>query len=137
MMTEHDIRKIQNNLAAFTSSFVPPALSAPYSDEYIEHWAQEYRARRVWRYGVPFELFLRQPRQILNALLHQGFLPLLPEQRKVQQRLDADEAEAEALARCDRPGRHAAQAPALHGDRYVQPMRPRRWLSRWKVGGAA
>lgn len=137
MMSEHDVRQIQGNLAAFADSFVAPAMTAPCSDEYIEYWAREYRARRVWRYGVPFELFLRQPRQILNALLERGFLPLLPEQRKVQQRLDDYDAEAEALSGCERPGPNLAQAPALHGDRYVQPMRPRNWLPRWKVGGGA
>lgn len=136
MMTEQDMQIVQANLTSFASMFVPRA--EHFSDEYIEYWAAEYHARRVWRYGIPFHYFLHQPCEILSALLDRGYLPLLPEQRKVQQRLDDEAlAETEALAGWERPGPNTIQPPAMHGDRYVQSMRPRRWLPRWKVGGGA
>jgi len=144
MMTEHDMRIIQDNLAAFTRSAGLPAqarcstCTPTYSDDYIEYWAVQYRARRIWRYGILFGVFVERPREILDALTERGFLPLLPEQKRVQQRLDEQAlSEAEAFAGCKRPGPNLAQAPAMHGDRYIQPMRPRRWLPHWKVGGGA
>lgn len=148
MITEQEMKQIQANLAAFASSIVPPPAPAiTYSDEYIEYWAIQYRNRRLWRYGILFATFLEHPREILKALLERGFLPLLPEQRKVQQRLDeqdpalgcCDPRTAKLLdsadGACDRPGEHQLQAPAWHGDRLVQSMRPRFRLPRWKTGG--
>lgn len=138
MMSEHDIRRIQNNLSMFMSGFDAPADEVFYSDAYIEFWAREFRSRRVWRYDIPFELFLRQPRRTLDALMYGGFLPLLPEQCRVQLHLDGEALdETEALAGCDRPGPNVTQRPALHGPRYVQPMRPRAWLANWKTGRKA
>lgn len=152
MMTEQDIKHIQDNLATFVSSVVcipdgPAVAPSTYSDEHIEYWAVQYRSRRIWRYGVTFEMFLRYPQEILDALLRRGFLPLLPEQQKVQQRLDeqdlaagcTDPRTSQLLAGsqdgCERPGEHQLQAPAWHGDRLVQSMRPRLRLPRWKTGG--
>lgn len=147
MMSEHDIKQVQDSMAAFTSSFLPPDVPV-YSDEYIEYWAAEYHARRIWRYGVLFGVFLRQPQQILDALERRGFMPLLPEQRRVQQRLDEKDVIVVASGDprtvallstlwfgCERPGPNQVQSPALHGDRYVQPMSPRQHLAKWKTGG--
>ncbi|MBI3771439.1 MAG: hypothetical protein HY272_01850 [Gammaproteobacteria bacterium] len=39
-----------------------------FSDEYIEHWGNEFEARELWRYGVLFEAFLNYPREILDAV---------------------------------------------------------------------
>lgn len=72
-----------------------------YSDDYIERWGRLFVLRELhMQYGIRFETFLRHP----HAYLHQiamhampsgDYLPLLPRQRAVQARLDADVLETE------------------------------------------
>lgn len=66
-----------------------------FTDAYIERCAQIYHASTVLPRAVPFFVFLCRPQHHV-ALYHdhralpagEDFLPLLPKQRAVQQRLD-------------------------------------------------
>lgn len=78
-----------------------------YPDAYIEHWGEIY-ARNTWLrdIGVTFEMFLEQPDRVLASPTCQAlmpspvdhFYPLLPQQRAVQARIDAERAFPELFA---------------------------------------
>ncbi len=69
-----------------------------YADAYIDRWGEVYLSSPVLPSAMRFDAFLIRPRHNL-ALFHdhqalpdtEDFLPLLPQQIAVQQRLDAAE----------------------------------------------
>lgn len=137
-------------LLSHLTAFAQRAACAPvYGDEYLDHWGEIYAANHLRSRGILFEMFLRYPAEIMQAVgfgcalplpAGETFYPLLPRQRAVQERLDTlDAAEARAdaeLARTTaRPGPHVLEVPALHGDRLIQSMHPRKFPSHRKTGG--
>lgn len=58
-----------------------------YPDHYIDHWGEIFTANPRLRRICTFEQFLARPRIVIGSLLGRG---LLPEQRAVQQQLDAE-----------------------------------------------
>lgn len=65
-----------------------------YSDEYLNHYADRFVAMRLSLYGVRLDQYLANPAHY-EALAMEP-LPLLPQQRAVQARLDeADKVAAE------------------------------------------
>ena len=72
------------------------------SDEHLDFWGEFFTANRLHARGVRFDTFLEDPRGIARAvifrprldpradfLLREGFLPLLPEQRRAITKPDA------------------------------------------------
>lgn len=107
-----------------------------YSDAYIEDRAEEFCALSLADQGVSLLQFLADPERYRRAA---GlFRPLLPEQRTVQQRLDAeaDAAEAEALRACpDAECRGGAYIKPLHHHSYGN-RSPQCDFRRRRTGGA-
>lgn len=64
-----------------------------YSDAYLNHYADRYVAMHLKRHGVTLEQYLADPARY-EHLEFEPF-PLLPEQRRVQQQLDAEATRAE------------------------------------------
>ncbi len=93
-----------------------------YSDEHIEHWGKVYLINRLMDYGIIFELFLRYPQQIMQAMEDREFRPLLPQQVAVRQRLDRD----------GRPARERRTDMQVHlrGDHLMEPMHHTTWHKR-------
>lgn len=68
-----------------------------YADHEIEFWADVFQACRLAGEGVRFEAFMASPRAMLKAfgmedaldVMASGYLPLLPKQARVRERLDA------------------------------------------------
>lgn len=78
MQPEHNALRIRNT----------------YPDEYIEKWANIYLENpALRRRGILFGMFLAAPEQILDACLNSSasdsaeYLPLLPQQQKVESRI--------------------------------------------------
>lgn len=97
-----------------------------YSDDYIEHMGKVFVLHDLFaRHGVRFEEFIDAPNEILVACMQSDldYEPLLPEQKRVQERLD-QEAEITSIN---------GQPVELHGDRLLQPMTHRDQPKHWKT----
>lgn len=97
-----------------------------YSDEYMDCWGEVFVHHDLFaRHSVRFETFLEAPAEILIACMQRelDYQPLLPEQKRVQARLD-QEAEITSLN---------GQPVELHGDRLLQPMTHRDVPKHWKT----
>lgn len=87
------------NYLLLTQARLTPAIPRTYSDACLDHWGEVYLDNPGLRaIGITFEMFLQQPAQILeSATFHtlmplpepHKFYPLLPQQRAVQERVDA------------------------------------------------
>lgn len=86
-----------------------------YSDEYLEHYADRYVAMHLKGHGVSLEQYLAEPARYEHLTLEP--FPLLPEQRAVQARLDAEAAKAEAEV-AHLPRRNGAVVEPLHHHRH-------------------
>lgn len=66
---------------------------ARYTDAHIEHWGEVFVRESLAELGLVFETFLQSPAEIFAAVtaerdrLRETFLPLLPRQEAVRQRL--------------------------------------------------
>lgn len=89
-----------------------------YTDEHIEHWGEVFLARDLGRY-MTFIQFLRDPRAELAAI-EAGFRPLLPQQRAVQQRIDAEAIATDLTA-------DIADRARLLGQALVEPIHRHAW----------
>jgi hypothetical protein len=112
--------------AARKQAGLPVILDGVYDDAYIEHWARVYHAR-PWLYerGVQFATFLAYPHEILRVFEEERRNrlrnPLLPAQRAVQRRLDADvDAQIENLDRMI-----AARGMRVSDGKAIEPMHHR------------
>ena len=89
-----------------------------YSDEYIDCWGEVFVHHDLFaRHSVRFETFLQAPDEILIACMQSelDYEPLLPEQKRVQERLD-QETEITSIN---------GQPVELHGDHLLQPTHKR------------
>lgn len=103
------------------------------SDEEIEFWGGVYLANpTLSMLGFTFEAFLTEPRRILPAAefsaifsLTEFFdrLPLLPAQRAVRERLDAQDAGQIELALGVSESRLTADSPVVQGGALVEKMK--------------
>lgn len=117
-------REIQQ---ARASAGLPVVATGIYTDAYIEHWAAAYHAR-PWLYerGVQFSTFLAYPHEILRVFEQERRNrlrnPLLPAQRAVQTRIDAQiDVQVERLERMIR-----ARAMRVSDGKAIEPMHHRR-----------
>jgi hypothetical protein len=104
------------NYLLITQARLTPIVPRTYDDDYIERWGDEYVAHPYLRaIGISFEQFLQFPRELLESAsvttliplpeAHK-FYPLLPKQRAVQERVDA-EAAGQMRLPLDRAEEHA------------------------------
>jgi len=95
-----------------------------YSDEYIEHHADEFVAMRLDRRGLTLDQYLDNPARYADLVLEPE--PLLEAQAEIQARLDAEhgrplvEREVEGL-----PCRNGALVEPLHHKRRHPKRNPR------------
>jgi hypothetical protein len=90
------------NYLLLTQARLTPAVPRTWPDAYLDHWGDVYLGNPALRaIGITFEMFLQAPEQILGSAtfhtlmpLPEGhkFYPLLPAQRAVQERVDAEAA---------------------------------------------
>jgi len=90
------------NYLLITQARLTPIVPRTYPDAWIEDWGAEYLAHPFLRaIGISFELFLQFPRELLDTAsvstliplpTAHGLYPLLPRQRAVQERVDAEAA---------------------------------------------
>lgn len=97
-----------------------------YSDAHINYWADMYIALGLKRRGILLETFLAYPHDILhhvelNSMLH-DHLPLLPEQKKVQERLWAEEIDRQAREQLEQ-----IENIKVRNGRYVEPLHHKTW----------
>ncbi|MDY6979187.1 MAG: hypothetical protein SV201_04860 [Pseudomonadota bacterium] len=69
-----------------TSSVLQPA---PYPDEYLDYWCDTYVFLHLKEHGITVRQFLLDPVPYIERLCNH--LPLLPQQRAIQARLDREE----------------------------------------------
>lgn len=88
-----------------------------YSDEYLDHYADRYVAMHLKGHGITLDQFLANPARYEHLALEP--FPLMPEQKAVRDRLDAQaeavrvEAEVAHL-----PRRNGAVVEPLHHHRH-------------------
>ncbi len=90
-----------------TTHYLQPVAPRTYDDAWIERWAAVYNANpQIAAIGITLDMFLAQPEQLLRAAVyhelvplpeHLDFYPLLPKQRAIRERLDAEAAGQMAL----------------------------------------
>lgn len=91
-----------------------------YSDEYLDHYADRFIAMRLSSHGVTLAQYLSAPWRYEHlALEPEG---LLPRQRRIQARIDAEAIEEDIEAEMDGVVRRGGIA--------IEPMRHRRWPRR-------
>lgn len=86
-----------------------------YSDEYLEHYADRFVAMRLDLHGINLAQYLAAPARYERLALEP--FPLLPEQRAVQARLDAEAVRAAAEV-AHLPQRNGAVVEPLHHHRH-------------------
>lgn len=92
---------------------------APYPDEYLDYWCDAYVFFRMMEHGITVRQFLLDPWGYIDGLIDEH-LPLLPQQRAVQERLDhkdLQELENEFNAQLE----HDAQVTYRNGV-FIEPM---------------
>lgn len=88
-----------------------------YSVNYLERCADQYAAMRLHAHGVTLDQYLADPARYEHLALEPE--PLLPQQRAVQARIDAEEAAARLENELDSlPRRNGAVIEPLHHNRY-------------------
>lgn len=85
-----------------TEARLQPQVPRCYDDAHLDHWGEVYRANAgLGAIGITFEIFLQAPQMFLDSATHHILVPLpegrpfyalLPAQRAVQERLDAEDA---------------------------------------------
>lgn len=90
------------NYLLITQARLRPIVPRTYDDDYLDRWGDEYLAHPFLRaMGITFEQFLQFPRELLDGASvmtliplpdPHKFYPLLPKQRAVQERVDAEAA---------------------------------------------
>lgn len=95
-------------------------MAITYADEYLNYWGDVYVEKSLIEYGIVFEMFLRMPKAILNAIEQHNFKPLLPRQRQVAAQIRHDEAMAE-LQKHEETRLEALNAVRRNSG-YVEPM---------------
>lgn len=86
-----------------------------YPDAYLDHYADRYMALCLRYHGITLLQYLAAPDACERAALEH--MPLLPAQRVVQARLDAEAARLEATV-AHLPQRNGTVVEPLHHTRY-------------------
>lgn len=86
-----------------------------YRDEYLKHYADRYVAMHLRGHGITLEQYLADPARYEDLALEP--FPLLPAQREIQERLDAEAARVEAEV-AHLPRRNGAVVEVLHHHRH-------------------
>ncbi len=89
-----------------------------YTDEHIEYWGEVFVAHDLGRY-MAFAVFLCDPHGEMAAIAA-GYRPLLPRQRAVQQRIDAEAITADLTA-------DIAERAVLRNQALVEPIHRHAW----------
>src|SRR5690606_5424305 len=101
-----------------------------YPDEYIEYYAERYMALCLRYHGISLLQYLAAPEACERAALEH--MPLLPAQRAVQARLDAEAARLEATV-AHLPQRNGTVVEPLHHTRHPKRSLAANFARRVKV----
>ncbi|WP_286695007.1 hypothetical protein [Spongiibacter sp. UBA1325] len=85
-----------------------------YNVNYLEHYADRFIELGLRAYGLSLEQYLPNPQLIEQLYLQQDHRPLLPQQRQVQQQLDAHQ-----------PQRQVEHLPQRNGS-VIEPLHHKR-----------
>lgn len=97
-----------------------------YSDAHINYWADMYIELGLKRRGILLETFLAYSHEIkhhveLNSMLH-DHLPLLPGQKKIQERIWVEEIERQACEQLEQ-----IENIKVRNGRFVEPLHHKTW----------
>ncbi|MFW2440918.1 MAG: hypothetical protein ACN4GR_16300 [Arenicellales bacterium] len=123
-LIEPEMYSIMNSITRLAvSTYKAPV----FTDEWIERCALIYKRRHISNYGIPFFSFVEFPRQVLVGIRQR-------QKAKAATTRLIDQATDQMHKLNQRPGHAGAQEIRLCGCQLVQPMHPRRPVSKKRIG---